>query len=421
MTEETTPITISHIFVSSDKTENECFQRMLFGTSKLYSEDALAVKTGDFLFLLNINSNVLHGVFRAKSDGRQDIVPEAWKGKYPYQVYVEQIGNRQTLKKAKILLKKLGVASHKSLDDSMTKRLLTFFSLTESEYLKQLSNSKAWGFLTPDDTHKKNGKAKNSVIDQSGEEKPKLESTTLWDYPRQSYGKTPKGNNKYAGVTPAFIIWNMVQRYTELGDLVLDPMCGSGTTLDVCKEEGRKAVCYDIAPPQYRPDVMQNDARHIPLPDNHVDMIFVDSPYGDNIRYNEHPDNIGLISSENDKFYEELEKVMTECHRVLKPGKVIGWLIGDQWVKKKFTPVGFRVYHSLSKNFETVDVICVVRRSQASNTSFWHNRAKRYNFYLRGFKYLFIMRKPSDKPAEPEKRCVKWAYYNRNKNNVKLS
>ena len=29
------------------------------------------------------------------------------------------------------------------------------------------------------------------------DEKPHFEATTLWDYPRQSYGKTPKGNNKF--------------------------------------------------------------------------------------------------------------------------------------------------------------------------------------------------------------------------------
>lgn len=413
MIEETAQIT-SHIFVSSEKTEKECFERMLFGTSKIYADDALAVKKGDLLFLLNVDSNVLHGVFRSKSDGKQNIVSEAWKGKYPYQVEVEQMGNLQTLKKARILLKKLGVESHRSLSDSITKRLLTLFSLTESDYLKQLADSKAWGFLTPD--YSKNEKGKNN--EPSGEERPKLESTTLWDFPRQSYGRNPKGNNKYAGVTPAFVIWNMIQRYTEPDDLVLDPMCGSGTTLDVCKEEGRKAICYDIAPPPYRPDVIQNDARHIPPPDNAVDMIFIDSPYGDNIRYNDHPDNIGLISSEDEKFYEALETVMTECYRVLKPGEVIGWLIGDQWVKKKFTPVGFKIYQSLCKNFETVDVICVARRSQASNTSFWHSRAKRYNFYLRGFKYLFIMRKAVDEPVKLEKRSVKWTYYDRNKNHI---
>ncbi|MEM2099583.1 MAG: DNA methyltransferase [Candidatus Bathyarchaeia archaeon] len=274
-----------------------------------------------------------------------------------------------------------------------------------------MADKKRWGLLTPEKPQPK----QNKVIAELGDEKPKLEATTLWDYPRQSYGKTPKGDNKYPGVTPAFVIWNLIQRYTEPGDIVLDPMCGSGTTLDVCKEEGRRAICYDIAPPPNRPEIIQNDARSIPLPDNYVDMIFVDSPYGDNIRYNDNPNCIGKISSETEKFYEELEKVMNECYRVLKPGKVIGWLIGNQWVKKKFTPVGFRIYQKLSERFETVDIICVVRRGQASNTSIWYNRARRFNFFLRGFKYLFIMRKP-DGTYKPEKRTVKWAYYDRNNN-----
>jgi DNA modification methylase len=238
-------------------------------------------------------------------------------------------------------------------------------------------------------------------------DKPRLESTTLWDYPRQTYGKIQKGNNKYAGVTPAFVIYNMVKRYTEPGDLVLDPMAGSGTTLDVCSEEERNCIAYDIA--STRPDIIQNDARKIPLATASVDMIFLDSPYGDNIYYNDHPGNIGKISAEADQFYEELDKVMAECHRVLKPSKVLGWLIGDQWVKKKFTPVGFRVYMGLCRYFNTVDIICVARRSQTSNTEIWHNRALRFNFYLRGYKYLFIMKKPAG--DLPERRKVSWTQY----------
>lgn len=408
-----------HIFVCTNKTEPECLQRMLFGTSKLYAADVLAVKSGDILFLLNVNSNALHGVFRAKSDGQQNVVPEAWKGKYPYQVEVEPLGNIQTMKNAKSILQKLGIEWHKPLNVSMTERLLAFFSSKEPEYLKQITENKMWGLLAPETVQIKQSKAVESkASSELEEEKPSLEATTLWDYPRQSYGKTPKGNNKYPGVTPAFIIWNLIQRYTEPGDLVLDPMCGSGTTIDVCKEEGRQAICYDIVPPKNRPDIMQNDSRTIPLPDNHVDMIFVDSPYGDNIRYNDHPDCIGKISSETETFYEELEKAMKECHRVLKPSKIIGWLIGDQWVKKKFTPVGFEVYQRLSKYFETVDIICVVRRGQASHTGLWYNRARRFNFFLRGFKYLFIMKKPSSSTVNLEKRTVKWAYYDRNRSKV---
>ena len=248
---------------------------------------------------------------------------------------------------------------------------------------------------------------------QKANEKPTVEATTLWDYPKQSYGRIPKGNNKYPGVTPAFIIYNMIKRYTEPGDLVVDPMAGSGTTLDVCKEEGRKSICYDIAPT--RADVIQNDARKIPLPKESVDMIFIDSPYGDNIRYNDHPDNIGRISAETEEFYNELEKTMKECYRILKPGKVLGWLIGDQWVKKKFTPVGFKIYERLTKYFEPIDIICVARRNQTSNTGIWYNRAIRFNFFLRGFKYLLLMKKPlREKSSETiDQRKIAWTHYHR--------
>ncbi len=250
------------------------------------------------------------------------------------------------------------------------------------------------------------------------EERPSLEATTLWDYPKQSYGKVPKGNNRYPGVTPAFIVWNLVQRYTEPGDLVVDPMAGSGTTIDVCKEEARRVIGYDIAPAH--PEVTQNDARNIPLDKSTVDLVFIDSPYSDNVKYSDHPDCIGTISCEDERFFDELEKVAIEAHRILRPGKVLGWLIGDQWVKKKYTPVGFKLYQRLCKYFDTVDVICVVRRGQTSNTGLWYNRARRFNFYLRGFKYLFIMRKPeSNSMGKEEVRSVKWASYERGKSRKK--
>lgn len=387
-----------HIFACTNSTEKECLEGMVFGTNKIYADKINRVKAGDKLFLLNIDSDKLYGTFEAATDGGFNLVPEAWKGKYPYQVKVG--GDKREIKaidNAKKVLAKMGINWKESLDDLRIKSLLSYLGDP---------GGFDWGPLVAERAIVKNHK---KLVMES--EKPKIESTTLWDYPKQSYGKTPKGSNKYAGVTPAFIIYNLVQRYTDPGDLVVDPMAGSGTTLDVCNEENRKCIVYDIFPT--RPEIIQNDARKIPLPDNTVDLIFIDSPYGDNIKYNEHPANIGQISAESDKFYDELEKVMMESHRVLKPGKVLGWLIGDQWVKKKFTPVGFKVYERLCKRFDTVDIVGVVRRSQSSNTGIWHNRAIRFNFYLRGFKYLFIMRKGIDEQAPKMRRKVAWSYYER--------
>lgn len=373
-----------HIFACTISTEKECLDRMLFGTGRLYGESVLQIKKGDALFLLNLDEDVVRGPFAADSAGKKDIVPEAWGGKYPYQVKV--IGNSKvhTAAGAKKILDRMGLSWRDTLVPEAADALASYLE---------------------------NPQVKLPTFEKE-DEKPRLAATTLWDYPRQSYGKTPKGSNKYAGVTPAFVIYNMIKRYTEPGDLVVDPMAGSGTTLDVCNEEGRRCKAFDVNPT--RPEITRNDARKIPLPDESVDMIFIDSPYGDNIDYNDQPTNIGKISAETDEFYDELEKVMVDCYRVLKPGKAIGWLIGDQWVKKKFTPVGFLVYERLAKHFDTADIICVVRRGQSSNTGIWHNRALRFNFYLRGFKYLFIMRKlDRTTTTASRKKKVSWTQYTR--------
>ena len=397
------------IFACTKKTEAECFEKLLFGTERVYGPIVIRIRKGDLLFLNNLNTNTLYGVFKAVSDGGFNIQPEAWNGKYPYQVKVEILGEKIALKNAKKILSKFKIKRNTPL---FGRKLLDFLDL----FLPHPTLLDATSKLQMNETvrlileQKEKIRKRINEVDIE-EEIPLIEATTFWDFPKQSYGLTPKGDNKYPGVTPALIIYNMVWRYTDPGDLVVDPMAGSGTTLDVCKEEKRRCICYDIAPT--RPDVIQNDARKIPLEDNSVDMVFIDSPYGDNVRYNDHPDDIGKISSETERFYDELEKVMREAHRILKEGKVLGWLIGDQWVKGKFTPVGFKIYERLCKYFEPVDIICVARRGQSSHTGLWFNRARRFNFYLRGFKYLIIMRKSANKSRKLKRRKIKWRQYPR--------
>ena len=396
------------IFVSTRKTEAECFERMLFGTEKFYGPIVIRIRKGDLLFLNNLDTNTLSGAFKAVSDGVFNIQREAWNGKYPYQVKVKALGERIVLKNAKKILNDFEIKRNTPLFGKKLMNFLDFFIPQSTLFSKPKPQGNETIRLILEEKEKIRKRINEVDIEEAI---PLIEATTFWDFPKQSYGLTPKGDNKYPGVTPALIIYNMVWRYTEPGDLVVDPMAGSGTTLDVCKEERRRCICYDIAPT--RPDVIQNDARKIPLDDNSVDMVFIDSPYGDNVRYNDHPDDIGKISSETERFYDELEKVMKESHRILKEGKVLGWLIGDQWVKGKFTPVGFIIYERLCRYFEPVDVICVARRGQSSHTGPWFNRARRFNFYLRGFKYLIIVRKPSGEPQKPKPREIKWAFYPR--------
>lgn len=375
------------IFACTVKSEKEMLDSLTFATNKIYGHKVLAIRKNDYVFLYNLDSDILHGPFVSTTDGQYDKSLQLFDGKYPYYVKVKPKGEIKKLEKASNIFKKLNVSWRDILSEKGVKILC---EILENENLIL------------------NGRANNLTVGETF--RPPIFSTTLWDFPTQSYGDTPKGNNKYPGVTPAFIIYNLIHRYTEPGDLVCDPMAGSGTTIDVCKEEKRRVIAFDIVPT--RPDIIQADARNLPLKDNSVDMIFIDSPYGDNIKYNEHPLNIGNIPASDEKFYDELERVMEECYRVLKDDKILAWLIGDQWAKGVFIPVGFKIYERLTKYFEPVDIICVVRRNQSSNTPFWHSKAIQHNFYLRGFKYLIIVRK-SRKRREFKKLRIEWRHYER--------
>jgi hypothetical protein len=149
--------------------------------------------------------------------------------------------------------------------------------------------------------------------------------------------------------------------------------------------------CFDLN--IVHEEVIKADARKVPLADSLADFVFIDSPYSDNIKYSDNKNCIGKISCEKEEFYDELEKVALEIKRILKDNKYMAWLIGDQWIKRKFTPTGFLLFNRLIKHFEPIDIISVTRHNQTSNTGLWHYRARKFNFYLRGFKYLFIMKK----------------------------
>jgi len=371
------------IFVCTDKSEKYMFESLIFPQSKTYRHRVFAVKPEDYIFLYNLDVDTLYGPFVAETEGQYDPNLELFEGKYPYYVKVKTKGEIKKLKNASTFLSKLGISWRDYLTNKGVKALIAVLE-------GKTAVKKDEGYIDKD-------------------YRPPIFSTTLWDYPKQSYGATPKGNNKYPGVTPAFIIYNLIWRYTKPGDLVLDPMAGSGTTIDVCKEERRRVTAFDIVPT--REDIIQADARALPLEDGVVDLVFIDSPYGDNIKYNDHPRNIGHIPATEERFYDELEKVMVECNRVMKEGAVLGWLIGDQWAKGVFVPVGLKIYERLTKHFEPIDIVCVVRRNQASNTPFWQSKALQHNFFLRGFKYLIIVKKSSKR--KPKELNIKWSFYER--------
>jgi len=119
----------------------------------------------------------------------------------------------------------------------------------------------------------------------------------------------------------------------------------------------------------------------------------IDSPYSDNVAYSPDPHCLGRISCRDARFYEEMEMVASEAHRVLRAGGILGWIIADEYRGGTYTPVGFRLLGLLERRFEPIDTIVLLRHHDRSASPMWEHRARRFNFFLRGFKFLFILRK----------------------------
>jgi hypothetical protein len=259
-------------------------------------------------------------------------------------------------------------------------------------------------------------------------------TTTLWEYPSQHYdaantvppcpgvgagvGKPrhvmaapTQGSKEYVGATPGWVIWQLLQRYTREGDTVVDPMCGSGTTLDVCRDLNRRGVGFDLNP--QREEIRYCDARKLPLQAESVDFAFIDPPYSTHVDYSDDPACIGKLDAGGEDggraYFESMHRVIRELHRVLKDRRYMGLYVSDSYRKGKgaggadrFMPIGFELFAVMRGYFRPIDIIAVVRHNQKLSRSNWHKAAEEGNFFMRGFNYLFIMKKEGKNTAEPQ-------------------
>jgi DNA modification methylase len=221
-----------------------------------------------------------------------------------------------------------------------------------------------------------------------------LQTTTLWEYPSQHYGDEIQGSQKYVGATPSWVIWNVLQRYSQPDGLVVDPFCGSGTTLDVARDTGRRARGFDLTPA--RADVEEADARKLPLESGSADVVFMDPPYGDHIHYSDDPKCIGKLSAYGPEYVREMGRAIREGVRVLVPGGVLAVYCCDVWdARRGFAPVGLQLLAQMADVVDLVDVVSVVRHNKTLEMGNYHKAARDQNFYLRGFNYLLLGRKPA--------------------------
>lgn len=236
----------------------------------------------------------------------------------------------------------------------------------------------------------------------------KHESFTVWSFPDRGDWSTHDG--KYRGNWSPYIPHNLIWKYTQEGDLVLDQMMGSGTTLVECKLLGRNAIGIDVNynsvmvaldrlnfdyDSKVSTKTYAGDARNLnKIDDDSVDLVATHPPYAGIIPYSKAQIKADLSALSIDNYLREMRLVAEECFRVVKPGKHCGILIGDTRKHRHYVPISHNVLHIfLDAGFILKEDIIKVQHKTKRTREAW--RGSNYDFYKIAHEHLYVLRKPS--------------------------
>ena len=234
-----------------------------------------------------------------------------------------------------------------------------------------------------------------------------LEMTTHWSFPKR--GDWATHDAKWRGNWSPYIPRNILLRYSQEGDLVLDQFAGGGTTLveakllnrdiigvdvnDVALERCRDKVDFEHEGANGKVYIRKGDARDLNfVPDESIDLICTHPPYANIIKYSEDiSEDISLLKIP--AFLEAMKDVAAERYRVLKKDKFCAVLMGDTRQKGCMQPMSFDVMKIFQDAGFTLKELIIKEQHNCRATGYWKTNSVKYNFLLIAHEYLFVFRK----------------------------
>lgn len=231
----------------------------------------------------------------------------------------------------------------------------------------------------------------------------KLQTTSLWKFEDRGSWSTHRGD--YRGNWSPHIPRNLILKYTNIGETVLDPFLGSGTTLIECKLLDRHGIGIDINPNSIQiaisrtnfdshcsTSIFQADSSDISfISKNSIDLICLHPPYANIIKYSDIIEG-DLSHSEPSEFIKKLQSVSSECYRVLKENKYCCMMMGDIRKKGHIVPLGFQCMQTFIDEGFFLKEIIIKEQFNTSRESYWKSKAN-LSFYILAHEYIFIFRK----------------------------
>ena len=236
-----------------------------------------------------------------------------------------------------------------------------------------------------------------------------LETNTVWSFPER--GSWATHDAKWRGNWSPYIPRNIILRYSQKGDLVLDQFAGGGTTLVEAKLLNRNIIGVDVNEKALarcrekvnfvhegadgKVDIRKGDARNLDfVQDESIDLICTHPPYANIISYSEGQNIPEDLSNLNVKdFLEQMKVVAKDCYRVLKKDKFCAILMGDTRQKGHMIPMSFEVMRIFEDAGFTLKELIIKEQHNCKATGYWKTNSIKYNFLLMAHEYLFVFHK----------------------------
>lgn len=231
-----------------------------------------------------------------------------------------------------------------------------------------------------------------------------LESTTIWSFPDRGSWATHSG--KYRGNWSPYVPRNLILRYSEPNDWILDQFLGSGTTLVEAKLLCRNAIGIDINAMalkisnsnlnfQFQTNskifTRLGNARNLDfIKDSSIDLICTHPPYANIIKYSKTIENdISLLECE--QFLIAMKDVAEEAFRVLKNKKICAIMMGDMRKYGNIIPLGMKTMNVfLEAGFESKEII-IKEQHNCASTNYWKEKSNK--FLMLAHEYIFVFEK----------------------------